>query len=158
MKLKLKIKRIIAAAMACLMCLTSLQVYAEEETETQEHTDEVQDDVTEQRRVVTNFTMPKNQRATIITPSVDYLNGGQTDEETVRAELDVLFDSLSEIGLNAVYINTVCDGKAYYSTDMNNVDVTDYSAIALEKAYEHNFRAYMVFDMGYALANRDEGA
>lgn len=164
--MKPKIKRIIAAAAACLMFLTSLPVYAEEAAETEnttaegteERTEEAQDDVTEQPKVVTNFTMPKNQRATIITPTVDYLNEEGTDEETVRAELDVLFGDLSEIGLNTVYINTVHDGKAYYSTDMNNVSVTDYSAVALEKAYEHNFRAYMVFDLGYALTHRDEGA
>lgn len=41
---------------------------------------------------------------------------------------------------------------------MNNINFTDYSAIALEKAYEHNMRAYMVFDMDYALENRDSGS
>ena len=156
---KMNIKKLAAAAAACLMCLSSVCAYAEEVGDLDEQNIEAQqDNVTAEQHVVSNFTMPKNQRATIITPTVDYLNGEAADAETVKEELDALFDNLSGIGLNSVYINTVYNDTAYYSTDMNNVGVTDYSAIALEKAYEHNFRTYMVFDMGYALKQCDESA
>lgn len=155
----LNIKKLAAAAMACLMCLSSVCVYAEEAEDLNgQNAEAEQDNITVEQHVVSNFTMPKNQRATVITPTVDYLNGEATDAQTVKEELDALFDDLSEIGLNSVYINTVYNDTAYYSTDMNNVDITDYSAIALETAYQHNFRTYMVFDMGYALKQCEEGA
>ncbi|MCM1054859.1 MAG: N-acetylmuramoyl-L-alanine amidase [Bacteroides sp.] len=150
-------KRLAAAAAAFMMCLSPLSAYAEE-ADASETAGETQDNVTVQQQVASNFTMPKNQRATIITPTVDFLSGEAEDRETAEEELDALFGSLSEIGLNSVYINTVYDGTAYYSTDMNNVNETDYSAIALAKAYEHNFRAYMVFDMGCALKQCEESA
>lgn len=147
----MKIKRLAAAFTACLMCLSSATAYAEEIGDITVNGEAGQDNITTEQQAVSNFTMPKNQRATIITPTVDYLRGEETDAETVRAELDALFDNLLQIGLNSVYINTVYNDTAYYSTDMNNVNITDYSALALEKAREYNFRVYMVFDMGYAL-------
>lgn len=153
----LNIKKLAAAVMACIMCLSSVCAYAEDAGDINRQDAEAeQDNITEEQHVVSNFTMPRNQRATIITPTVDYLNGEATDAQTVKEELDALFDKLSEIGLNSVYINTVYNDTAYYSTDMNNVGITDYSAIALESAYQHNFRTYMVFDMGYALKQCDE--
>lgn len=114
----MNLKRIIAAALAGIIALSSVCICAEENTDISESApiEGEPDNITEQQRVVTNFTMPKNQRATIITPTVDYLIGVSTDDETVREELDVLFNSLSEVGLNSVYINTVYEGKAYYST------------------------------------------
>lgn len=156
----MKLKRILAAALAGMIAFSSVCAYAEdiaENTDTTAPSEGEADNIAVQQQVKSNFTMPKNQRATIITPTVDYLKSENADEETVRAELDSLFAGLSEMGLNSVYINTVYEEKAYYSTDMNNVNAADYSAIALEKAYEHNLRPYMVFDLNYALEHRDGG-
>lgn len=156
----MKFKRFLAAVLAGIITLSSVNIYAEETQETpleNAAAAEEGDSVTVQQQVKSNFTMPKNQRATIITPTVDYLLGSE-DKETVEGELDLLFYSLAEMGLNSVYINTVYDGNAYYSTDMNNVSETDYSAIVLEKAYQHNMRAYMIFDLGYALEHSEGDA
>lgn len=152
----MNLKRYFAAAMASIMLISCISANAEEAdiqlSETEEH-----DDVTVEQQIVSNFTMPRNQRATIITPGVDYLTGDDYNAETAEAELDELFTSLTEIGLNTVYINTVCEGVPYFSTDMNVTDETDYSAIALETAYRHNFRVYMVLDLNYLLSHCDDG-
>lgn len=148
-------KRFFAAAMSAAMLLSSLAAYAAEADVAIEG--EEQDNITITQQVVSNFTMPRNQRATIITPTVDYLTGETYTAESAEAELDELFTSLSEIGLNTVYINTVCEGVPFFSTDMNVTDYTDYSALALEKAYQHNFRVYMVLDLDYLLSHTEEG-
>lgn len=152
----MKLKKFLSALLAGIMILSSVGVYAEESPESSETAAPAEvesDNIAAPQQVKSNFTMPKNQRATFITPTVDYLNGNTADEEAMKNELDALFGSLTEMGINSVYINTVYDGKAYYSTDMNNVDTADYSAIVLQKAYEHNLRAYMVLDLGYVLKN-----
>lgn len=157
----MNIKKYLAASMSALMLFSSLAAYAEEAdvqvVEDGELQGEVQDEVTVEQQVVSNFTMPRNQRATIITPTVDYLTGEEYSAETAAAELDELFNSLSEIGLNTVYINTVCENTPFFSTDMNVTDETDYTAIALEKAYQHNFRVCMVLDLNYLLSHCEEG-
>ena len=159
----MNLKRYLAASMSAILLFSSLAAYAEEadvqvveDGETQE-TQEIQDDITDRQQVVSNFTMPRNQRATIITPTVDYLTGEGYTAETAEAELDELFTSLSGIGLNTVYINTVCEDTPFFSTDMNVTDETDYTAIALKKAYQHNFRVCMVLDLNYLLSHCEEG-
>ena len=149
------IKRFFAVSMATIMLFSSLLAYAAD-TDPQV-TVEDSDDITVEQQVVSNFTMPRNQRATIITPTVDYLKDENYNAEAVEAELDELFTSLSEIGLNTVYINTVCEGTPFFSTDMNVTDETDYSALALEAAYRHNFRVYMVLDLNYLLSHCEAG-
>ena len=116
-------KRFFAAAMSAAMLLSSLAAYAAEADVAIEG--EEQDNITITQQVVSNFTMPRNQRATIITPTVDYLTGETYTAESAEAELDELFTSLSEIGLNTVYINTVCEGVPFFTTDMNVTDYTD---------------------------------
>ena len=148
-------KRYFAAAMSAIMLLSTVTAYAEDADVTVDGGE--QDDVTVEQQIVSNFTMPRNQRATIITPTVDYLTDEDYTAETAGEELDELFTTLSEIGLNTVYINTVYEDTPFFSTDMNVTDETDYSALALEKAYQHNFRVYMVLDLSYLLSHCEEG-
>ena len=152
-------KRFFAAAMSAIMLLSTVAAYAEDADVVLEgeEQDAITDDITVEQQVVSNFTMPRNQRATIITPTVDYLTGEEYTPETAEAELDELFTSLTQIGLNTVYINTVYEDTPFFSTDMNVTDYTDYSAIALEKAYQHNFRVYMVLDLNYLLSHCEKG-
>ena len=167
----MNVKRYLAAAMSAIMLLSCAAAYAEEAdvvvdddesyiTAGSEEQGNEQDDIADvsiAQQVVSNFTMPRNQRATIITPTVDYLTGEGYTIETAEAELDQLFTSLTEIGLNTVYINTVYEDTPYFSTDMNMTDEKDYSALALEKAYQHNLRVYMVLDLNYLLSHCEEG-
>ena len=153
----MNLKRYSAAFMSAIMLLSSAAAYAED-ADVQITTDgESQDNITVEQHAVSNFTMPRNQRATIITPTVDYLTDEFYTRETATAELDELFTSLYEIGLNTVYINTVYEDTPFFSTDMNATGETDYSALALEAAYQHNFRVYMVLDLKYLLSHCEEG-
>ena len=158
----MNVKRYFAAAMSAIMLLSCVTSYAEEadvvfDDEELGNITEEQDDITIEQQIVSNFTMPRNQRATIITPTVDYLTDEGSTAETVEAELDELFTSLSEIGLNTVYINTVYEDVPFFSTDMNVTNETDYSLLALETAYRHNLRVYMVLDLNYLLSHCEEG-
>jgi len=150
----MKLKKLIAAFTAASLIFGGYSVFAADEANDGDNTT---DSVTDPQPSVSNFTLPKNQRATIITPTVDYIKDENSDATTAEKELDILFDKLTDIGLNTVYINTVYEGTAYFSTDMNNTEETDYTAIALEKAYSHNLRAYVVFDMHYFLSQENEG-
>lgn len=152
----MKLKRLLAAFAALSLMFTNIAVYAENAADNNE-TGAASDEVTTPPSSSANFTLPKNQRGTIITPGVDYLTEESGNAETAAQELDILYGKLTEIGLNTVYINTVSDGQAYFSTDMNSIDETDYSLIALQKAHEHNLRVFMVLDLNYLISMTEEG-
>ncbi len=151
----MNIKKYFASAMALLMLISSTAIYAAESDEENTVGETTQDDVVEQPPIIPNINLPTNQRATIVTPTVDFLKE-ETDKTSVETELDELYGQLSEIGINTVYINTVYDDKAYFSTDMNVTDDIDYTALAIEKAYEYNLCSYTIFDMNFVLSNCDD--
>ncbi len=149
------IKKKLAAGIAAVSIIFSqLSTYAQNAPMENEPSNE-EDQVVAPTQTETNFVLPKNVRATIITPTVDFLKE-DSEEGTVAEELDALYARLSEIGLNTVYINTVYEDKAYYNTDMNLTGEEDYVSLALSKAEENGFRAYMVFDLNHALKNADK--
>ncbi|MBD5081248.1 MAG: N-acetylmuramoyl-L-alanine amidase [Ruminococcaceae bacterium] len=143
-------KKFIAAIAAVSIIFSQLSIYAEEAPDENEPATEP-DQVTEPVQATTNFFLPKNVRATVITPTVDFLKEDNEEEMTVEEELDALFADLAMIGLNTVYINTVYEDKAYYNTDMNSTDEDDYISLVLNKAQQNNFRAYMILDLNYLL-------
>ncbi|HBH95130.1 MAG TPA: N-acetylmuramoyl-L-alanine amidase [Ruminococcaceae bacterium] len=147
-------KKLFAGIAAASLIFSQLSVFAENAPTENEPVNEP-DQVVIPSETETKFVLPKNVRATVITPSVDFLkeNG---EEGTAAEELDALYAQLSEIGLNTVYIKTVYEDKAYYNTDMNNTGEEDYIALALSRAMENGFRTYMVYDLNYALKNADK--
>ncbi len=153
----MKIRKLLSSLLAAVFMISNAAVFAEGNEAALNEPTEDGDNVTEAPTIVPNFTMPDNIRATIITPTVDYLKEEKMSVSDVENELDTLYSKLSEIGLNAVYINTTYNGISYFSTDMNDVSETDYTAIAVEKAYEHDFRVYMIFDLDYVLSQKEEG-
>lgn len=165
----MKLKRISALILSAFVIFSQISVFAElSETTTAENTASAEetapDEVVPPQAGGSNFTLPKNVRATVLTPTVDFIKNSDSEEggeapdmESAAAELDSLYEKLSQIGLNTVYINTVYEGKAYYNTDMNDTQAVDYTALALEKGYSNNFHVYMVFDLNYALENCDKG-
>ncbi len=104
------------------------------------------------------FTLPDNMRASVITPGVDYCLGEQ-DTETVTAELEGIFSSFAEIGLNTVIINTVYENCAYYSVDVNEDNqVFDPTAIAVSTAYSYGVSPYVVMDISHLLSDCTDGS
>lgn len=152
----MKIKKWLSSFLAAVLLLSNAAVFAEvSETSPAEAAGD-SDNVTEAPTITPNFTMPNNIRATIITPTVDFLKEERMTSSDVEKELDGLYAKLSEIGLNAVYINTTYEGVPYFSTDMNDTSETDYIEIAVEKAYEHDLRVYMILDLDYILSQKEE--
>lgn len=99
------------------------------------------------------FTLPDHMRASVLTPSVDYLLSEENTEESTAAELEAIFAEFSEIGLNTVIINTVCEDRSYYSIDMNDEStVFDPTEIALRTAYNHGISPYLVLDLSHLIA------
>lgn len=103
------------------------------------------------------FTLPENMRASVLTPSVDYLLSEEDSEESVSAELEVIFAEFSEIGLNTVIINTVHEDRSYYNIDMNKSgDTFDPTEVALRIAYNYGISPYIVLDLSHLLADSSE--
>lgn len=152
----MKIRKWLSSFLASVLILSNAAVLAEVSETKPVNPAESGDNVTEEPAIVPNFTMPNNIRATIITPTVDFLKEERMTVSDVENELDTLYSTLSAIGLNAVYINTTYEGTAFFSTDMNDTSETDYMSIAIDKAYEHDFRVYMIFDLDYILAQKEE--
>lgn len=148
-------KKLIACITAITVIFSQLCIYAENAPEENQPNSEP-DQVVTPVQTNTKFVLPKNVRATIITPTVDFLKEDNEEGTTAEEELDALFANLSEIGLNTVYINTVYEDRAYYNTDMNSTGEEDYISLAISKAYENGFRAYLIFDLNYLLKSSEK--
>ena len=97
--------------------------------------------------------LPDNMKAAFITPGEDFAKSESSDTD---AELSAIFERFTEIGLNTVIINTVKDGKAYFSLDINEKQ-NDPVYKAIETAYASGISPYAVFDLGTALADCQPG-
>ena len=162
--MKISIKRTAAlflAAAAAVTCL-SLPVYGESDTETSYFTELPEAAVQELPSVNAGvpgvmFTLPSDMRASVITPSVDFYKDPEEDADTLESELDNIFSDFSEIGLNTVIINTVCDDKAFYSIANGDED-TDPAAAAIASAYNCGISPYIVLDLGHLMSDCRSGA
>ena len=104
------------------------------------------------------FTLPDNMRAAVITPGLDYCLGEQ-EIDAVTAELEGIFSSFAEIGLNTVIINTVYEDCAYYSVDVNEDSQTfDPTDIAVSTAYSYGVSPYVVMDISHLLSDCKDGS
>jgi len=137
-----KLKRLLALMCAAVITATALpplELPASAETEeTAEITEDAElteesSDIPEEPQYM--FTLPKNMRASVITPGADFATGGTTDSEAVQERLTDIFTDFSEIGLNTVIINTVYEENSYYNLDMNDESSFDPTALALSTAY-----------------------
>lgn len=103
------------------------------------------------------FTLPDHMRASVLTPSVDYLLSEENTEESTIAELEAIFAEFSEIGLNTVIINTVCEDHSYYSIDMNKKsELFDPTEVALRTAYNYGISPYLVLDLSHLIADSSD--
>ena len=147
-------KKLLQSALALILAFSmQASVFAEASLDMDDGTalEDTSFEQTVQQETVSKFTLPTNQRATVLTPSVDFYTSETDDETTVSAQLDSIYQKISEIGLNSVYINTTYEDVAYFNTDMNISEELDVISLAVSKASEYNLRVYLVFDMGYVL-------
>lgn len=103
------------------------------------------------------FTLPENMKAAILTPEADFMTEETADNETIMAELDLIYADYAEIGLNTVIINSSKNGVSYYSTDMNSVEETPLS-LAVSTAYNHGVSPYVILDIGELMSGCEDSA
>lgn len=96
-----------------------------------------------------NFTLSTNMKASVITPTVDFFVNDDATEADVRAELDILYQNMLDIGLNSVFINTVYDNQQLYSTELNNTGEFDPISLAIDKAQQVNIAVYLIYDVDF---------
>ena len=103
------------------------------------------------------FTLPEDMRASVITPSVDFYTDPDEDTDALESELDNIFSEFSDIGLNTVIINTVCDDKSFYSLNLGD-SAADPVLSAIATAYNCGISPYVVLDLGHILSDCRSGA
>lgn len=101
-------------------------------------------------------SLPSDMRAAFLTPSVDLYTDGTESSDELGKQLAEIYAKFVETGLNTVIINTVCDGRAYYS--LGNNDTADPVLAAIKAAYENGLSPFVVFDLGNILSDCGSGA
>lgn len=151
----MRINKKVFSYLAAFLTALSLQMsaFAEAEITAADFAAETPDSAEGEPILATsNFTLPTDVRAAVITPGVDFAVADPTDEVTVNAELDGMLERLNEIGLDCLYLKTYADGVAYYNTDMNDTGAVDVTALAVAKANEYGCRVYLIYDVNYAVS------
>ncbi len=160
--MKRKITALITAA-AMTFCGLNLSVFAEnaEYDEPQTLTADTGDtaaltgDIPQQDTYM--YSLPKNMRASVITPGADYFTSGSESADELTAQLDKVFSEFADIGLNTVIINTMNGADAFYSLD-NVSDESDPVLAAIRSANTYGISPYVVFDLSHALSDCRSGA
>lgn len=144
------LKKRIASLIIALATAVSLNlgVFAEAEVTAEDITGENQSQIVR----ASNFTLPTNVISTVIEPEVNYCTTEGYDEESAAVELDSVYSRMTEIGLNTVYIRTTHEGRAFFSTDMNKSEQTDYIKLAIDMAYSYNIKPVLVLDLNYIVS------
>lgn len=88
--------------------------------------------------------LPDGMRAVMLTPSVDFFTGEQTDA-SLAGELPALLEELSGFGMNTVVIQTDYDGVSYYDLELDSG--RGIIGTAIDYAHENGFNAYVQLDV-----------
>lgn len=88
--------------------------------------------------------LPSGMRAVMLTPTVDFYTGEQTDA-SLAEELPALFEELSGFDMNTVIFNTDHDGVKCYDLEMDSG--RGALGAAIDSAHENGFNAYVQLDV-----------
>lgn len=88
--------------------------------------------------------LPNGLRAVMLTPTVDFYTGEQTDA-SLAEELPALFEELSGFDMNAVVLNTDHDGIKCYDLDMDSG--RGALGAAIDSAHENGFSVFVQLDV-----------
>lgn len=106
----------------------------------------------EQEEYKSQFTFPEQLRAVAITPGLDFAVSESPTNDEINAKLDEILKNAQAIGLNAVVINTDYNGKAFYSTDINETVEKTPVELAIKAAKDKGFFVYLTFDINFVLS------
>ncbi|MEG0615588.1 MAG: hypothetical protein RR540_07515, partial [Oscillospiraceae bacterium] len=120
-----------------------------EQTEAKNNKTETNEILTEEYQPV--FSFPTEMRAVTVVPGVDFAKEeGKTDEE-ILAEIDELITNIQSKGMNSIIVKTSYDGKAFYSTDINQSVKKNPVELAIKAAKDRGLFAYITFDINFVL-------
>ncbi len=95
--------------------------------------------------------LQNGMKAVIVTPSVDFYTGEQTDA-SLAAELTDMMDKVSGYGLNALLINTDYEDISYYDLEINSSE-RGVIGSAIDAAHERGLSAYVVLDVNRLISS-----
>ena len=152
-------KKLLALLLSAAIISQSIMLTAFAEEAPQKEIPATTEDVALPEKEERIINLPRDMRAAVITPGVDFCTNPEDGAEAISAELEGIYSEFGKIGLNTVIINTVCEDCSYYNLDMNEVSETaDPTAIAIETAYNHGVSPYAVFDIGHALSDCEDSS
>ena len=152
-------KKLLALLLSAAIISQSIMLTAFAEEAPQEESLATAEEVALPEKEERIINLPRDMRAAVITPGVDFCTNPEDGAEAISAELEEIYSEFGKIGLNTVIINTVYEGCSYYNLDMNEASETaDPTAIAIETAYNHGVSPYAVFDIGHALSDCEESS
>ncbi|MGN0553689.1 MAG: hypothetical protein ACI4I1_09915 [Oscillospiraceae bacterium] len=100
------------------------------------------------------FSFPSELRGVYITPTVDF--AAEDSTESVTDEVENLLDSAEENRLNAIIINTDCEGEMLYSCDLNETVGEDIITALVDGARDRGLYVYMNFSINTVLGSFDD--
>lgn len=105
------------------------------------------------------FCFPEQMRGAFITPTIDFAvpneDGSSKTPEQITDEVEDMLNEVEDNRLNTVIINTDCDGRLFYSTDLNETVNRSEIEYAISGAKEHGFYVYLTFNIGTILSKLD---
>lgn len=99
------------------------------------------------------FSFPSELRGVYITPTVDYAT--ENSEEAVEDEVERLLDNAQANRLNAIIVNTDCEGEILYDCDLNNSLGEDIISTLVDHAADRGMYVYMNFSLDAVLNSLD---
>jgi N-acetylmuramoyl-L-alanine amidase len=106
------------------------------------------------------FSFPSELRGVYITPGSDYSayysDGTLKSEEDIISEVDELLDTAEENRLNAIIVNTDCNGELLYTDDLNDTVNCDEVSYIVNEASERGFYVYMTFSIDAVLESLED--
>ena len=100
------------------------------------------------------FSFPAEMRGVYVTPTVDY--AAENSTEAVADEVETLLDNAESSRLNAVIINTDCNGEMLYNCDLNETLGEDVISALVDGARNRGMYVYMNFSIDAVLTSLED--
>lgn len=100
------------------------------------------------------FSFPAEMRGVYVTPTVDY--AAENSTEAVADEVETLLDNAESNRLNAVVINTDCNGEMLYNCDLNETLGEDVITALVDGARDRGMYVYMNFSINAVLTSLED--
>ena len=143
-----KVKIFMAGALAAVLLLSQMSIYAEESNSAPEASAEQSEEVSKPTAADSNFSLSDDLKAVVI-------NLGDIEAEGFTETLNDKLNTLISYGMNGVYFNPYGDDCTYFSTNVNKGG--DRLEKALEAASKKGMQRFVYFDINKAMSGCPDG-